>query len=92
MCLGVPGKVVLVNDEWNATVDVNGVQRVVNISYISDEERQTLHDKWVLIHVGFAMSIIDEQDALASLKLLAQLTDGSNDSVSLEPTAKGATL
>ena len=85
MCLGVPGKVVLVNDQWNATVDVTGVQRVVNISYIGDEEKKTLNGKWVLIHVGFAMSIIDEQDALASLKLLAQLTDGSNESVGVEP-------
>ena len=73
MCLGVPGKVVSIDDQWNATADVSGVQRSINISYLSDEDKNKLLGCWVLIHVGFAMSIIDEQDAMASLKLLAEL-------------------
>lgn len=74
MCLGVPGIIQSVIDEWNAIVDVNGVQRTVNIAYLSDEEKSNLVNQWVLVHVGFAMAVIDADDAIASLKLLAELS------------------
>lgn len=73
MCLGVPGKVVEIIDEYNAKTEITGVFRNVNTSYLADDQLKDLIGKWVLIHVGFAMSVINEADALASLKLLSEL-------------------
>ena len=75
MCLGIPGQLVelIETNEHLARVDVSGVTRIVNIGLLEDE-RLAAGD-WVLIHVGFAMSKIDEQEAnraLASLKLMGQ--------------------
>jgi hydrogenase expression/formation protein HypC len=67
MCLGIPGQVVELLDshEHLARVEVNGVGRVVNIGLLEDEDLRT--GDWVLIHVGFAMSKIDEAEAAAAL-------------------------
>ena len=77
MCLGIPGQVVeLLDHEHLAKVDVSGVGRVVNIGLLEDE--QVAPGDWVLIHVGFAMSRIDEDEAaraLASLQLMGQAYD-----------------
>lgn len=77
MCLGIPGRVVeIVDDEQClAKVDVAGVKRVVNMACVL-EDAQTLSDllgAWVLVHVGFAMSVIDEEEAQSTLQLLAEL-------------------
>jgi hydrogenase expression/formation protein HypC len=75
MCLGIPGQVVEfvdTNDQL-ARADVSGVTRIINIGLLEDEHLQP--GDWVLIHVGFAMSKIDEEEAnlaLASLKLMGQ--------------------
>jgi hydrogenase expression/formation protein HypC len=78
MCLGIPGQVVelLEIHEHLAAVDVSGVSRTVNIGLLEDEDVQP--GDWVLIHVGFALSKIDEREAslaLASLQLLGQAYD-----------------
>jgi len=78
MCLGIPGQVVQLLDshEHLAAVDVSGVSRTVNIGLLEDEDVQP--GDWVLIHVGFALSKIDEREAslaLASLQLLGQAYD-----------------
>jgi len=78
MCLGIPGQVVELHDshEHLAAVDVSGVSRTVNIGLLEDEDVQP--GDWVLIHVGFALSKIDEREAslaLASLQLLGQAYD-----------------
>ncbi len=78
MCLGIPGQVVELLDvhEHLARVDVNGVGRVINIGLLEDEG--LVAGDWVLIHVGFAMSKIDEQEAemaLASLKMMGEVYD-----------------
>ena len=74
MCLGIPGQLVeLLDHEHLARVDVSGVGRIVNIGLLEDEELRP--GDWVLIHVGFAMSKIDEAEAamaLASLQLMGQ--------------------
>lgn len=75
MCLGVPGRVVELSYGHPdlARVDVSGVRRAVNVALLSDEPLAT--GDWVLIHVGFAMSRIDEAEAaraLESLRLLGQ--------------------
>ena len=75
MCLGIPGQVVefVDSNDHLARVDVSGVTRIINIGLLEDEHLQA--GDWVLIHVGFAMSKIDEQEAsvaLASLQLMGQ--------------------
>jgi hydrogenase expression/formation protein HypC len=79
MCLGIPGQITELMDEHEhlARVEVSGVGRVVNIGLLEDEHLQP--GDWVLIHVGFAMSKIDEEEAqlaLASLQMMgAAYTD-----------------
>ena len=70
MCLGIPGEVVeLLDDPPDlAKVDVSGVRRAINIGLLSDEKVEP--GDWVLIHVGFALSKIDEQEAKAALAFL----------------------
>ena len=75
MCLGIPGQLVELasSHEHLARVDVSGVTRIVNIGLLEDEDLRP--GDWVLIHVGFAMSKIDEEEAnlaLASLRLMGQ--------------------
>jgi hydrogenase expression/formation protein HypC len=77
MCLGIPGRIVRIDDAARklATVDVAGVKRQVNIACIVDETHpvDSCVGDWVLIHVGFAMSRIDEAQAAETLKILTEL-------------------
>jgi hydrogenase expression/formation protein HypC len=78
MCLGIPGRLVELMDDHEhlARVDVNGVGRIINIGLLEDEILGP--GDWVLIHVGFAMSKIDEdeaQRALEGLRLMGQAYD-----------------
>ncbi len=79
MCLGIPGQIVEFVDEVNhiAKVEVSGVRRNVNIAVIRHEDI-ALGD-WVLIHVGFAMSKIDEYEAEQTIKLLQGMDDAYED-------------
>jgi hydrogenase expression/formation protein HypC len=74
MCLAIPGRVIEVVDEANrlARVDVAGVQRTVNIGLLDSDggDGGVQPDDWVLIHVGFALSKVDEEEAAATLSLL----------------------
>ena len=73
MCLGIPGQVVEVLDEDNqlAKVDVSGVRRTINVALLKDENLQP--GEWVLIHVGFALSKIDEDEAHLTLEALEKV-------------------
>ncbi len=78
MCLGIPGQVseLLESHEHLARVDVSGVGRIINIGLLEDEQLRP--GDWVLIHVGFAMSKIDEDEArlaLEGLQLMGQAYD-----------------
>lgn len=77
MCLGIPGQIVSIdpNIEKMAMVDVGGVRRQVNISCIVDEDHPPAScvGDWVLVHVGFAMSRIDEKEAALTLQLLEEM-------------------
>ncbi len=78
MCLGIPGQLTEISErnEHLARADVSGVTRVVNIGLLEDEPLAP--GDWVLIHVGFAMSKIDEREAelaLASLQLMGRAYD-----------------
>jgi hydrogenase expression/formation protein HypC len=73
VCLAIPGQVVEIVDEANrlAMVDVAGVRRRVNIGLLdADGAAGAVPGDWVLIHVGFAISKVDESEAEATLKLL----------------------
>jgi hydrogenase expression/formation protein HypC len=72
MCLAIPGQVIELVDEINrlARVEVAGVRRTVNVGLLDDDGVGVLPGDWVLIHVGFALSRIDEAEAQATLALL----------------------
>jgi hydrogenase expression/formation protein HypC len=74
MCLGIPGQIVeLVDPEHHlAKVEVSGVRRNVNVGLLTGEDAVGVGD-WVLIHVGFALSKIDEEEARATREFLEQI-------------------
>ena len=74
MCLGIPGQIVQLSNEQLALVDVCGVQREVNISLVNEGDANQLLHKWVLVHVGFAMSIIDEAEAKQTQEALLAMS------------------
>jgi hydrogenase expression/formation protein HypC len=77
MCLGIPGRIVRIDDAAKllAIVDVGGVTRRINIACVVDDDHPVAScvGDWVLIHVGFAMSRIDEAQAAETLKILVEL-------------------
>jgi hydrogenase expression/formation protein HypC len=77
MCLGVPGQIVSVSsdDRKVGIVNVGGVRREVNLAcvLVPDEPLEKLVGEWVLVHVGFAMSRIDQEEAEKTLELLREL-------------------
>jgi hydrogenase expression/formation protein HypC len=88
MCLGIPGQIVAITDEARlmALADVSGVRREVNVACIADGPLTGLVGSWTLIHVGFAMSRIDEQEAAATLEALRDLGEAQE---ALEQMAEG---
>lgn len=83
MCLGIPGQIVEITDvnQKLALVNVGGVKRQVNIACIVDDDypAESCVGDWVLIHVGFALNRIDEQEAAQTLQLLKEIADNQND-------------
>jgi hydrogenase expression/formation protein HypC len=75
MCLAIPAQVIeVVDDERRlARVDVAGLRRNVNIGLLDDEPGGVGPGDWVLVHVGFALSKVDEEEAHATLRLLEQM-------------------
>ncbi len=84
MCLGIPGQIVKIvdPDQHRAVVDVEGVRREISIALLTMEgdEGVELGD-WVLIHVGFAMAKIDEQEAAETLSALRVLGSAYDDEI-----------
>ncbi len=72
MCLAIPGQVMEFVDEPNrlARVDVAGVIRTVNVGLLDRDGDAAVAGDWVLIHVGFALSKVDEDEAAAALRML----------------------
>ena len=70
MCLAIPGQIVEITDAGAglATVDVAGVRRTVSVALLGDD---VATGDWVLIHVGFALARVDEEEARATHALLA---------------------
>lgn len=87
MCVGIPAQIIEVGDpeRHTATVDVEGVQREVNTIMVDDEG--LVAGEWVLLHVGFAMSKIDEDEAAETLdfmRILGSVYDDEVDAFSLD--------
>jgi hydrogenase expression/formation protein HypC len=81
MCLGIPGQIVELLDGTDqlARVDVAGVRRTINVGLLEDEGIGS--GDWVLIHVGFAMSKIDEEEASMALSSLRMMGQGYDDEI-----------
>ncbi len=79
MCLGIPGQIVEISNEQQhlAVVDVGGVRRTVNIACIVDEHHpvRSCAGEWVLVHVGFALSRLDSDEAQRTIELFNQLSE-----------------
>lgn len=77
MCLGIPGQIIEISgaEDKLGIVDVGGVRRTVNMACIVDEDHPPAScvGDWVLVHVGFAMSRINEEEAKRTLELLTEL-------------------
>jgi hydrogenase expression/formation protein HypC len=75
MCLAIPGRITEVVDEPNrlARVNVAGVERTINIGLLDGEDGGAQPGDWVLVHVGFALSRVDEEEAAATLRLLREM-------------------
>jgi hydrogenase expression/formation protein HypC len=75
MCLAIPGQIIEVVDEANrlAMVDVAGVKRKVNIGLLDTDGVGVGPGDWVLIHVGFALSQVDEEEAQSTLRQLVAM-------------------
>ena len=73
MCLGIPGEIIEIHADRPdlATVDVSGVRRAINIGLLEGEDVRP--GDWILIHVGFALSKIDEEEAAAALNFLESI-------------------
>ena len=76
MCLAIPAKILelLPAEESRALVDVVGVRRHIDTGLLTDDPPQP--GDWVLIHVGFAMSKVSEQDPLDQIRTLRMLASG----------------
>lgn len=77
MCLGIPAQVkefVDGTDRQIAEVDVEGVRRKVNVGLVEEDGLDT--GDWILLHVGFAISIIDEEEARETYRFLSQFDEG----------------
>ena len=75
MCLGIPGRITAITDPERlmAMAEVSGVRREVNVACVAEGALQDLVGEWVLIHVGFAMSRIDAEEAARTLEALRDL-------------------
>ncbi|MBU9811832.1 HypC/HybG/HupF family hydrogenase formation chaperone [Rahnella sp. C60] len=81
MCIGIPGQIVALHDQQpdHAWAEVCGLRREVNIALVCDGQPQMLIGGWVLIHVGFALSKLDEQEAQETLAALHAMEEVEAD-------------
>lgn len=89
MCLGIPGRITAITDAGRlmAMAEVSGVRREVSVACVAEGPLEGLVGRWALIHVGFAMSLIDEDEAERTLEALRDLGEAQE---ALEAMAEGA--
>ncbi|XKE46811.1 HypC/HybG/HupF family hydrogenase formation chaperone [Halomonas organivorans] len=92
MCLGIPGRIVsIVDDETDtALVEIAGIRRAINIACVVEEDGRHADcvGDWVLVHVGFAMSRIDAEEAARTLELLRELGEMDEELRQLQTSAR----
>lgn len=81
MCLGIPGQIVAITDETRmmAMADVSGVKREVSYAPVLTGDPADLVGQYALIHVGFAMALIDEDEAAKTLEALRDLGEAQEE-------------
>ncbi len=88
MCLGIPGQIIKITNaaDLMATVEISGIQRAVNIACIVSEDHpaESCVGDWVLVHVGFAMSRMDEEEAQKTLELLSELGEMQDELAAMQ--------
>jgi hydrogenase expression/formation protein HypC len=89
MCLGIPGQIVAISDEARnlGVAAFSGVRREVDLTCVATGPLDELIGKWVLVHVGFAMSVIDEEEARLTLDALAQLGEAEEEMQAMRRSA-----
>jgi hydrogenase expression/formation protein HypC len=95
MCLGIPGQIVSVSDPTRllAVVEVAGTLREINSACILEgaQAPESCIGDWVLVHVGFAMSRIDELEAARTLELLRELGEAHAEIAAMQSDTQGST-
>lgn len=76
MCLAIPSKVIEIKEQNIAVVDTLGVRREASLDLLNDEAKV---GDWVLLHIGYAMSKIDEESARESLRLYEQILESMRE-------------
>lgn len=93
MCLGIPGQIVAISDAVNlrGIVSVAGVRREINLHCVVDDEHpvESCLGIWVLVHVGFAMSRIDEAEAARTLQVLSELGEMQQELEAMRNSGNG---
>lgn len=88
MCVGIPGQIVEILDtaDDSAIVEIAGTRRAINIACVIGEGRSAADciGEWVLVHVGFAMSRIDEDEAIKTLELLQELGEMAEEMAAMD--------
>ncbi len=80
MCLGIPGQIIAITDEARlmAMAEVSGVRREVNVACVASGPLPDMVGQWVLIHAGFAMAVIDAEEAAKTLQALRDLGEAQD--------------
>lgn len=75
MCLGIPGQIIAITDATRrlAMAEVSGVRREVSVACVARDPLSSLIGEWTLIHAGFAMAVIDAEEAARTLEALRDL-------------------
>jgi len=93
MCLGIPGRIVEIVDAGNklGLVEIGGIRRQVNLACVVDADHpvEACVGEWVIVHVGFAMSRIDERQAAETLETLAELGDMQAEMAAMQSSGTG---
>ena len=94
MCLGIPGQIIKITDvnRQMALVDVSGVQREVSLECVVDDyfPLEKCVGQWTLVHVGFGMSLINAEEAEATLKVLRELGEVQAELLAMKESAANA--
>ena len=93
MCLGIPGQIVALSDAGNSRgiVSISGVRREIKLHCVIDDAHpiESCVGDWVLVHVGFAMSRIDEDEAAKTLAVLTELGEMQQELEAMQASLEG---